>query len=100
MAVVDEEVGGERPGGAVSEAAGPVGGVGEDEDVVVSAGLEVGREEVRQWEREKEQALGELQRHAAGGRGPYAVRRLVELKVVVGREEGGGGGGQGRVRED
>lgn len=100
VAVVDEDVGGERPGGAVGEAAGPVGGVGEDEDVVGGVGLEVGREEVREREREEEQALGELERHAAGARGPYAVRRLGELEVVVGREEGRGGGGQGRVGED
>lgn len=98
--VVDEDVRIERLGGAVGEAAGAVGGVGEDEDVVGGVGLEVWREEMGEREGEEEQALGELQRDAAGAGGADAVRRLVELEVVVGGEEGGGGGGEGGVGED
>ena len=55
---------------------------------------------MREREREEEQALGELERDAAGARGADAVRRLGELEVVVGREEGGGSGGEGGVGED
>ena len=50
---------------------------------------------MREREREEEQALGELERDAAGACGADAVCRLGELEVVVGREEGGGSGDEG-----
>lgn len=58
MAVVDEEVGVEGGGGEVVDAAGSVGGLGEDGDLDGGGGE--GAEDVGDGEGEHEEAVGEL----------------------------------------
>lgn len=88
MAVVDEEVGAERGGGEVVDAAGAVGDV-----TKYKAGLDGGEggEDVGEDEGVHEEALGELEGDALGARGEHAPEGFVDLEVVVGGEEGDGG---------
>lgn len=97
VAVVDEEVGLECGGSEVVEAAGAVGGVGEDEDVFGAGGG--GAENVGEREGVHKEAIRELEGNTAGRRGDDAVDGLVDLEVVVEGEEGGGGF-EGWVRQD
>lgn len=97
MAVVNQEVAGEGFGREVVDAAGAVGGLGEDDDVSVGGGE--GADDVGDGEGVHEEAIGELEGDEGGGGGVDAVEGLVDLKGVVGREEGDGGV-EGRVGEE
>lgn len=88
VAVVYEEVGRERRGGEVVDAAGAVGYVAENE--TVGGGSERG-EDIDDDEGVHKEALWELQSYALGRRGADAPNALVNLEVVVGWEEGDGG---------
>lgn len=96
VTVVNEEIGAEGEGGEVVDAAGAVGDVAEDE--AVGNGGE-GGEDVGEDKRVHEEALGELEGDALGSRGEDAPDALVDLEVVVGRENGDGGV-EKRVVED
>lgn len=88
VAVVNEEVGGEGGGGEVIDAAGAVGDIGED---VAVGDIGEGGEDVGEGEGVHEEALRELKGEALGAGGEDAPHRLVNLEVVVGREDGYGG---------
>ena len=96
VAVVDEEVGGERNGGEVVDTTSAVGDV--TEDVAAVDGGE-GSEDVGEREGVHEEALGELKGNALGASGKNAPNAFVDLEVVVVRENGDGGV-EGRVVED
>ena len=96
VAVVDEEVGGERNGGEVVDTTSAVGDV--TEDVAAVDGGE-GSEDVGEREGVHEEALGELKGNALGAGGKNAPNAFVDLEVVVVRENGDGGV-EGGVVED
>lgn len=96
VAEVHEQVHVERTRGQVVDAAGAVGDVAKDE-AVRDAG-ESG-EDVGDYERVHEEALGKLESYAGGIRGAHAPDDFVNLEVVVGREERHGGV-ERRVVED
>lgn len=96
VAEVDEQVHVERASGQVVDAARAVGDVAEDE--AVRDGGE-GGEDVGDDERVHQEALRELERDARGVRGAHAPDDLVDLEVVVRRQQGDGGV-ERRVVED
>lgn len=88
MPVVDEEINPKSGSRQVVDTARPVGDVPKYEAVVGAAN---GREDVGEDQGVHEEALRELEGHALGVRGAYAPHALVDLEVVVARQDGDGG---------
>lgn len=88
VAVVDEEVGAEGGGRKVVNAAGAVGDIAEDE--ALGDGGE-GGEYVGEDQGVHEEAFRQLEGDALGVGGTNPPDALVDLKVVVGGEQGDGG---------
>lgn len=88
MAEVHQEVNVKRAPGKVLHAASAVGDIAED-DAVRNAGE--GSEDVGDDQRVHQETLGELQRYPRGVRGANAPHDLVNLEVIVRRQQGNGG---------
>lgn len=89
MAVVYQQIGREVSRSSISEAARAISGVRKDEQRRIGRGE--GGEDVSERQREHEESIGELKRHAFRRGGGDAMKRFMYLEIVRGGKKRDGG---------